>query len=86
MSREPRSLGPRRIRAVTATGFALVRSEVLASNVLSGASRRARTARARAAAILGFAGLAAGIKLKDFAARSSRVPVAERFPASNMEN
>jgi len=30
--------------------------------------------------------LAAGIKLKDFAARSSRVPVAERFPASNMEN
>src|SRR5262245_14628274 len=30
--------------------------------------------------------LAAGIKLKNFAARSSRVPVAERFPASNMEN
>jgi hypothetical protein len=30
--------------------------------------------------------LAAGIKLKDLAARSSRVPVAERFPASNMEN
>jgi hypothetical protein len=30
--------------------------------------------------------LAAGIKLKDFAERSSWVPIAERFPASNMEN